>query len=409
MLDVDAGVRGVGLLFSWRVDINEFSIHHFYKNRLVRCYLGASHTTAGKPTGSPASIRTMTCRSGGSITPSTRRGRPMPGPYPIVNCALNLVGGQDLAWQERKATSFVFTPKYCGYDVDRAVLTKGSSRQRSEGYVPTTAFYRDNEGPLLGMAMAISGAAANPNMGRASSPALALSDDGVQRAPRLVDRQSAARARALRCPGPRFGLTYTALELFGATDDDRKYVNLSDGGHFDNLGVYELIRRSCRYIIVCDAGQDARFVCEDLGDLVRRCRTDFGVEIDIAVDRIRQRDSAGISQTHCVVGQIHYLNIPKRDDQRTDWSTEDGGPVVPGCRPGSREGLSGLHQAVDDRRRAAGRARILPAHPRVPAPEHRRSVVRREPVRELSQAGMHVAEAHVLAVSARRHAGRRGA
>jgi hypothetical protein len=40
---------GVGLLFSYRVDINEFSIHHFYKNRLVRCYLGASHTENRKP------------------------------------------------------------------------------------------------------------------------------------------------------------------------------------------------------------------------------------------------------------------------------------------------------------------------------------------------------------------------
>src|SRR4051794_7398072 len=40
---------GVGLPFSYRVNINEFSIHHFYKNRLVRCYLGASHTESRKP------------------------------------------------------------------------------------------------------------------------------------------------------------------------------------------------------------------------------------------------------------------------------------------------------------------------------------------------------------------------
>ncbi len=76
-------------------------------------------------------------------------------------------------------------------------------------------------------------------------------------------------------------------------------MNLSDGGHFDNLGVYELIRRCCRYIVLCDAGQDGRFVFEDLGDLIRRCRTDFGVEIDIAVDRMAGNATrpAGVRRT----------------------------------------------------------------------------------------------------------------
>ena len=79
-----------------------------------------------------------------------------------MNCALNLVGGRDLAWQERKATSFVFTPKYCGYDVDRAMLSKDPSLS-SEGFVPTKEFYSGG-GPAIGTAMAISGAAANPSM-----------------------------------------------------------------------------------------------------------------------------------------------------------------------------------------------------------------------------------------------------
>src|SRR6185503_15567623 len=165
---------GVGLLFSWRVDINEFSIHHFYKNRLVRCYLGASHTNDRKPdwTGfdpnddlplarfdhePPIERQKTSDGNNGSASPAYA------GPYPIVNCALNLVGGSDLAWQERKATSFVFTPKYCGYDIDRAVLPKHKLREGNEAYVQTTAFYRKDQGPLLGTAMAISGAAANPN------------------------------------------------------------------------------------------------------------------------------------------------------------------------------------------------------------------------------------------------------
>ena len=324
----------IGVLFSWRVDINEFSIHHFYKNRLVRCYLGASHINrkadwfTGFDPNDDLPLRRF------DHAENKKDGKPeYAGPYPIVNCALNLVAGQDLAWQERKATSFVFTPKYCGYDVDRAVLTK--SHLSSDGYVPTTAFYHGDEGPLFGMAMAISGAAANPNMGRASSPALSflMTVFNVRLGWWIGNPRDPAGAPM---PGPPFGLTYTALELFGGTDDNRKYVNLSDGGHFDNLGVYELIRRCCRYIMVCHAGQDPKFICEDLGDLVRRCRTDFGVEIDIAVDRIRQLSAAGFSQTHCVVGEIRYLNIPRRVGGRL--IAEDGGPLRPGCRPAHETG-----------------------------------------------------------------------
>jgi Patatin-like phospholipase len=216
------GCAAIGLLFSWRVDINEFSIHHFYKNRLVRCYLGASHTgrKADWFTGFDPKDD-LPLRRFDHADAKEDRSPEYAGPYPIINCALNLVGGQDLAWQERKATSFVFTPKYCGYDVDRALLTKGR-QQRSEGYVPTKAFYDDAEGPLLGMAMAISGAAANPNMGRASSPALAflMTVFNVRLGWWIGNPRHRTGASK---PGPSFGLTYTALDLFGATDDNRKY------------------------------------------------------------------------------------------------------------------------------------------------------------------------------------------
>jgi hypothetical protein len=45
---------------------------------------------------------------------------------------------------------------------------------------------------------------------------------------------------------PKLGLTYTGIELLSLTDDEKKFINVSDGGHFENLGVYELIRRGVR-------------------------------------------------------------------------------------------------------------------------------------------------------------------
>ena len=333
-LTATLGLLGVGLLFSWRVDINDFSLHHFYKNRLVRCYLGASHTAE----------RQADCFTGFDPRDDVRlkdfdhdafEGPKYPGPYPILNCALNLVGGQDLAWQERKSASFVFTPKFCGYDVDRAVITPGHNGLREDAYVPTRNYYHPGEGPFLGMAMAISGAAANPNMGRASSPAMAFLMTVFN--VRLGWWVGNPRKRdGVAKPSPRIGLPYTALELFGGTDDRKKYVNLSDGGHFENLGVYELIRRGCRYIILCDAGQDDKFLGEDLATLVRQCRTDFGVEIDIDIHRICERKER-ISQTHCVVGQIHYHHIPRRTPFGRLMS-EDEGPLLRGSRPAHEEG-----------------------------------------------------------------------
>ena len=41
-----------------------------------------------------------------------------------------------------------------------------------------------------------------------------------------------------------------------ATTEDKAYVYLSDGGHFENLGIYEMVRRRCRLIVVSDAGRD---------------------------------------------------------------------------------------------------------------------------------------------------------
>ena len=95
---------------SWRLDINQFSMHLLYRNRLVRCFLGASNRR------SPNRFTGFDENDDMPLTALTAA-NDYDGPYPVFNAALNLVKGQDLAWQERKAESFVMTPLYCGYDV----------------------------------------------------------------------------------------------------------------------------------------------------------------------------------------------------------------------------------------------------------------------------------------------------
>lgn len=98
-------------------------------------------------------------------------------------------------------------------------------------------------------------------------------------------------------------------ELLGrssALPEDHAYrLHLSDGGHFENLGLYELIRRHVRYLIVSDAGQDEEVGFDDLGNAIRRVREDFGVEIEIELAPMRP-DATLVSEQHLVVGTIHY-------------------------------------------------------------------------------------------------------
>ena len=75
----------------------------------------------------------------------------------------------------------------------------------------------------------------------------------------------------------RLNLGIWSSQRQGRTEDHHRDVHLSDGGHFENLAFYELVRRHCRYIIVSDCGADPGVAFDDLGNALRRIREDFGV------------------------------------------------------------------------------------------------------------------------------------
>ncbi len=341
----------VAVVMSLRVDVNQFSMHLFYRNRLVRCYLGASNEKrfpnqfTGFDPADDMPLKNLRNKNG------------YDGPYPVMNASLNLVKGKDLAWQERKAESFVMTPQFCGYDVwleeqDSPLLIKerdeawrragprvapvgantaatkdiakgpdSSTRAAREwefhgldryGYRPTAlyAFPPPFDGPRLGLAMGVSGAAASPNMGFYSSAPVAflmtLFDVrlgqwlGNPRNPKTWQRAT-----------PRFGLTYLLNELFAGTDDEAAYVYLSDGGHFENMGLYELVKRRCGLIIVCDAEADDCYGFTGLGNAIRKCRIDLGIDIDLDVADIKPKKIDKPSKKHCAIGAIHYETVDK--------------------------------------------------------------------------------------------------
>jgi hypothetical protein len=91
----------------------------------------------------------------------------------------------------------------------------------------------------------------------------------------------------------------------GSTAD----VHLSDGGHFENLALYELVRRHCRYIVVSDCGEDPAVAFDDFGNAARRIREDFGVDIDVDLSALRAENRR--SRQHVVVGTIRYSDFDK--------------------------------------------------------------------------------------------------
>jgi len=188
-------------------------------------------------------------------------------PMHVVNAALNLVSGDNLAWQQRMAESFTVSPLHCGS------LYLGYRDARE---------YGGPDGISLGTAVTISGAAASPNMGYHSSVPLAFILTLLNvRLGAWLGNPGAAGEGSYKKGSPNGNLVPLGYELTGNTNDRCPWVYLSDGGHFENLALYEMVLRRCRYIVVSDGGCDPTFTYEDLGNAIRKIRIDLGVPIEI--------------------------------------------------------------------------------------------------------------------------------
>jgi hypothetical protein len=281
-LAIGLGATGfVAWVASYSVNINRFSLHALYRNRLVRAYLGASRQLRcpDKLNGFDDDDNLPAHK----LWPPKERapGKNTLRLFHVVNITLNVVKSARLAWQQRKAESFTVSPLHCG--------------AAYKGYRPSIEYGGGApHGLSLGTAMAISGAAASPNMGYHSSPSITL----------LLALFNVRLGWWLGNPGKEGEKTYTdegparaikplVAEAFGLTTDDAPYVYLSDGGHFENLGLYEMVRRRCRYIVAVDAGCDPNFAFEDLGNAVRKIFIDLGVRITFeGLENLKNRTTA---------------------------------------------------------------------------------------------------------------------
>jgi hypothetical protein len=319
------------LWLGWRVDINEFSMHAFYRNRLARCYLGASNTDR-----KPNPFTGFDDADAGIKVSHLKASQGYPGPYPIFCTALNLTVGEDLAWQERKAASFTFAPLYSGYHVDWTEAKGRRADLRFNSFVDTSTYAYPDGGMSMSTAVSLSGAAVSPNMGYHTNPATAfvLTLFNARLGwwslnPRALEENGTKRASkpgsARPWPSPHFAVGHLVKELLGQTNDTSQYVYLSDGGHFDNMGLYELVRRGCRYIVICDGEEDGDLGFGGIAAAVRRCRMDFGVDINLDLRSLERPKDSMYGSRHVVVGTIRYpgackdTGAPDQNDKKDDY------------------------------------------------------------------------------------------
>jgi hypothetical protein len=255
-------------------DLNERSIHAFYRDSLGETFvMGEAENGTIEPEGD---LKLSELNQTGS-----------PAPYHVYNATLNLQADPALRNTARYGDFFVFTRDVFGGE--------------RTGYAPTSQLERTYGSFTVASAMATSGAAASPHMGIFSRRAfvLIMSLLNIRLGCWLPHPQW--RKDAWWRPNP----FWLFREMFGFLDANHRGIYLSDGGHLENTGIYQLLKRRCRVIVAVDASTDPDMTFHSLADLKRYARVDLGVEIKIDVEPLR-RPQGGLSQSHWISGVIEY-------------------------------------------------------------------------------------------------------
>ena len=315
------------LFFFWPfLSVNANSLHQLYRDRLGRAFLIKHDKTGACVSADNFALTKIDT----TLTP-----------YHLINASLNVPGSEHANRRGRNADFFLFSKRFIGSEVT--------------GYIGTEVAETVADRLNIGTAMAISGAAVAPNMGTASikplSPTLAFLNLRLGRwilhpsaiANRVTRNKVARGGRPdpwlLRIPGPRYLLreafAKSGLRLTKEDSDDHirtGFVFLTDGGHLENLGIYELLRRRCRLILAVDAEQDPKLTFPALVQLQRFARTDLNVIISMFWQPLADRAlafSTGLRSSagpHVALGLISYPPSTDRSTRENHPPLTDGDP-----------------------------------------------------------------------------------
>jgi hypothetical protein len=259
--------------------LNLSSLHSFYSSRLTRAYLGASNKAripVGRhaPAGSAAEPA-----PGDDIELSTYLNANKTGPinfapFHIINATLNrtIDPAEQLVQRDRKGQPFAVMAT--GFSVDGVV------------YQFKAEPWKEIQQPLsVGRWVGVSGAAVSTGIGRASSLGMSLLLGAANVRLGTWWESQAGRQDKENYLGKIFKTQSYLYQEFTAKfyGMRRKWQYLSDGGHFENTGLYELLRpeRNIRFVIAFDCGADPNYEFSDLANLIRLVRIDHKIEVEV--------------------------------------------------------------------------------------------------------------------------------
>jgi hypothetical protein len=329
--------------------VNNSSLHSMYSARLTRAYLGASNPLRARPE-NEAITRVLpgdNVDAAGYWPPPTAGPDPKQRPLHLINVTINetMDGRSQIQQQDRKGLGLAIGPCALSVGVKHHAVFPSHEALRDRprevevfpalpagalqagASPPYRVFdvapgeWRGGEPLSMGAWVGISGAAFSTGMGARTSLGLSLLcgfgnvrlgywwDSGVGR---LL---SATGSRALRAIERAFPVQLYLLSEFLSrfTGTSRARWFLSDGGHFENMGGYELIRRRLARILLVDAEADPTYAFEGLADLVRKARLDFGAEITFLT--AEELDAAVAPSHRYLFGTLDQL-------RRGRWSEE---------------------------------------------------------------------------------------
>lgn len=262
----------ISLLLCLFTNLNDISIARFYRDRLKETFMvdAESAQSEGQESFSKEVYMKDMCKASEKAD--------YQGPYHIINANAILIDSKEKKYSRRGGDSFIFSPLYCG--------------SKATGWRQTSNYLKGEV--TLATAMATSGAAVNPHTG--------IAGKGVTRNKAVSFILGILNLRLgvwLPNPNPQFkpwysfypgnflqAASYGIRSWIGVKgySEDAGCLQISDGGHFENLGFYELIRRELDLIIVSDASADVTFTFADFRNALRLAEADLNVEISLDDD-----------------------------------------------------------------------------------------------------------------------------
>jgi hypothetical protein len=249
---------------------NSTSLHAFYRARLTRAYLAVGNPKRLPWFGKGKELDVRTVVGGDDALMAHYAPEKHGGPIHLINTCLN---------ETRDSDSNL-------YNADRkGCLLTVTSRGMEVGPAQVHPHVDEQSAGTVGRWVAISGAAASPGAGSYTTRGLALLLYflGIRlgfwiKSPIATPGLKWLSQLGWRCLPKPLMLSCEATATF--MGQDRPWWYLSDGGHFDNTGVYPLVKRELDFIILSDASSDPNFQFGDIENMVRKVRIDFGADID---------------------------------------------------------------------------------------------------------------------------------